>query len=159
MADMDFIRDLQGVSLRNTDYYVGPREFWGLGDDEIPSSPGAYILLANTRFPYPQGKNSVYYIGQAANLRRRLLTHLRFAKQAKTDRRRSLYWPRYEYAAVYGARYCYVHTWQGLKPKALEDHLMALFAIKHYSFPVANGAGAWNRIEKTANRLHSIIAR
>ena len=89
----------------------------------------------------------MFYIGQSANLRRRLRDHLKFATEAKYDRQYLLYWPRYEYCAAFGTHYCYVRTWQGLKPKALEDVVMANFAKKHGSFPVANSAGSWNRIQ------------
>jgi len=54
--------------------------------------------------------------------------------------------PVYEYAAAFNTLYCLVYTWQGLTPKALEEILMAHFAQKHRSFPVANGAGSGDRV-------------
>lgn len=147
MADLDFVTDLQGFELRDTDYFSGVLPFWKLKEHELPQSPGAYILLARgTRFLYPGGTSSVYYIGQSKNLRRRLHMHLRFASEAQENRKLNLYWPRYEYAAKFGTGYCFVQTWQGLTPKALEENLLGKFAGKHRAFPVANGAGSWRRI-------------
>jgi hypothetical protein len=40
-----------------------------------------------------------------------------------------------------------------MTPKNLEDEVLALFAKKYRSFPVANGAGAWNRIEKVFRKI------
>ena len=149
MADLDFVKDLQGYDLRGTDYFSGILNFWNTKDHDIPRLPGAYILLGRgTRFRYPLGRNSVFYIGQSKNLRRRLHTHVEYASLAKSNRQISLYWPRYEYAAKFGTHYCYIRTWQGLNPKALEETLMAYFAKKHRAFPVANGAGSWNRITR-----------
>ena len=147
MADLDFVMDLQGEDLRGTDYLSRKLNFWNLRNHDIPQTPGVYIFLARgTRFVYPRRKSSVYYIGQSRNLRQRLRTHLTYAEQARDDRQLTLYYPRYEYAAAYGTHYCYVYTWHGLTPRALEEALLARFAEKHLSFPVANSAGAWKRI-------------
>ena len=105
-----------------------------------------FFRLAAPGFPYPLGTNSVYYIGQSKNIRSRLLGHLRYALEARDDRQRTVYRPRHEYAAAFGTHYYYVYTWQGLTPKALEEALLARFAEKHHSFPVANSSGAWRRI-------------
>ena len=147
MADLDFVTDLQDADLRDTDWFSGQLRFWEMNDHDIPNAPGAYVLQARgTRFPYPLGTNTVYYIGQSRNLRRRLRGHLRYALEARDYRQGSVYWPRHEYAAAFGTHYCYVHTWKGLTPKALEEVLLARFAEKHRSFPVANSFGAWRRI-------------
>ena len=147
MADLDFVMDLQDADLRGTGWLSDKQRFWELNDHDIPAAPGAYILLARgTRFPYPRGKNSVYYVGQSTNLSRRLREHLRQALEARDDRNWTVYLPAHEYAAAFGTHYCYVHTWQGLTPKALEELLLARFAEKHRSFPVANSAGSWRRI-------------
>ncbi len=147
MADLNFAKDIQGRTLLGTEYVSKELNFWDLKDHEIPQKPGAYILRARgTRFQYPRGTNSVFYIGQSANLQKRLLDHLKFAIEAKSNRKFMLYRSRYEYLAAFGTHYVYIPTWHGLKPKALEDVLMAHFAEKHLSFPVANGAGAWKRI-------------
>jgi predicted GIY-YIG superfamily endonuclease len=123
-------------------------DFWSLGKHEIPESPGAYILLANTDFLYPNGKSPIYYIGQTKNLRQRLRTHLKHSlgAQKKLDEREYyLYYPRYEYAAKFGKSYMYMQTWQGKTPKSLEDDLLAYFAKYYFSFPVANSAGSWKK--------------
>ena len=147
MTDLNFVADLQDLDLRNTDYFSGVLPFWELKEHDLPRSPGAYILLARgTRFLYPVGTSPVYYIGQSRNLRSRLHTHIKYASEARDNRQLPLYWPRYEYAAKYGTDYCYVHTWQGLTSKALEENLLAKFARKHRAFPVANGSGSWSRI-------------
>ena len=147
MADLDFVMDLQDADLRGTDWFSGQHRFWELHDHDIPAAPGAYILLARgTRFRYPSGTNTVYYIGQSRNLGRRLRRHLSRALEARDDRQRTVYIQRHEYAAAFGTHYCYVHTWAGLTPRALEELLLARFAEKHRSFPVANGAGSRRRI-------------
>jgi len=127
------------------------KDFWHLGEHDIPSTPGAYILVAGAsiRFPYPVGRSPIFYVGQSRSLASRLRLHLKFSMQARQeDRPLPLYWARYEYAAAFGGRYCYVQTGRGMTPKALEDMLMALFAKKYRSFPVANSAGAWRRVHK-----------
>ena len=147
MADLDFVRDLQDADLTGTEWFSGLQRFWELNHHDIPKAPGVYLLQARgTRFPYPLGTNSVYYIGQSKNLRSRLLGHLRYALEARDDRQRTVYRPRHEYAAAFGTHYYYVYTWKGLTPKALEEALLARFAEKHRSFPVANSSGAWRRI-------------
>lgn len=153
MPDLDFLKypEIGGQSrdLRKAQYYSGEQNFWNLNNHDIPTRPGAYVLLARgTRFQYPIGKNPVYYIGQSTNLKQRLVRHLRYAKQARDNRQRLLYRPRIEYAANFGTHYCYIRTWQGLGSKSLEDVLMAYFAEKHRSFPIANGAGSWARVAK-----------
>lgn len=123
-------------------------DFWRLREHDIPDLPGVYVLAAraNVRYRYPAGNSPIFYIGQAKSLRNRLHTHLVYSKQARDDRRAPLYWPRYEFAAIHGGRYCYIRTWQGLSPKSLEDTVLARFAKRFRSFPIANGAGAWTRI-------------
>jgi hypothetical protein len=147
VAILDFIKDLEHSSLK---------DFWKISEhDDIPSKPGAYILVARggSHFPYPRGKSPVFYIGQSSNLRKRLTEHLKYATQAKSDRKLNLYWPRYEFAAAYGGRYCYLITQQDISPKELEDLLLAKFAKKHFSFPIANGSGSWRRIEQVMGRV------
>jgi hypothetical protein len=126
-----------------------PKPLASLPQQEVPDRPGVYILTAEGRFRfrYPNGASPIYYIGQASSLRERLLEHLKFMQEARDRRKLLLYYPRYEYAAVVGARYSFVRTWQGLSPKALEDIVMAHFARRFGCWPVANGAGAWNRLE------------
>ena len=136
MADLDFVVNLQGEDLRGTEYLSRKQDFWNLRNHDIPPTPGAYIFLAHgTRLRYPRGTNSVYYIGQSKTLRQRLRTHLTYAEQARDDRQGPLYYQRYEYAAAFGTHYCYVHTWSGLTPRALEEHLLARFSEKAPQLP------------------------
>ncbi len=125
-------------------------DFWDFHSHEVPNAPGVYILASRgtTHFTYPGGNSPIFYIGQSVSLRGRLREHLRYARQAKENRQLPLYWPRYEYAAKFGARYCFIRTWQGIRPKALEDIVLARFAKRYLSFPVANGSGAWSRVSK-----------
>lgn len=130
-------------------YLHGPvRDFWSLSEHEIPAAPGAYILLARAgiTFMYPRHRSSVFYIGQSRNLRQRLSDHLRFAKEARTNRKTPLYYPRYEWAAVFGGRYTIIPAKPKEKPKRLEDDLLAMFAEHYRSWPVGNGSGAWNSL-------------
>lgn len=143
MTILGFLGDIQGNASARKD-------LWSLDEHDVPARPGVYILVAPgaTRFQYPAGKSPVFYIGCSSSLRARLKEHLKWARAASSRERGYLYSPRYEYAAAFGCRYSFVSTWQGLKPKALEDIVLARFAKKYYAFPVANGSGAWNRIHK-----------
>lgn len=125
-----------------------PVDLVNLDRQSIPASRGIYVLLAldKTNFIYPRGNSSVFYIGRSGNLLGRLLTHQRYLRQAQGDRRYELYLPRYEYGARFGAQCCYVRTWQGTTPQALEEKALGLFVSLYASFPVANSQGAWNRI-------------
>ena len=141
MAILKFLRDIKTEPAR---------DFWRLTEHEIPEAPGAYILFARSgvRFRYPSGESPIYYIGQSKNLRRRLKVHLKWSLQVKNDQRSLFpkYEAKYEYGGKLGGRYCIVRTWQGLSPKALEDMLMARFAVQYGTFPVANNTSAWNRL-------------
>jgi hypothetical protein len=141
MAILAFLRDIKHEPVR---------DFWSLDEHDIPQVPGAYILFGRpgVRFNYPNAESPIYYIGQSKGLNTRLRSHLKWSTHVKNDERTvfPIYEPRYEYGGKLGGRYCYIRTWQGLGPKALEDILMARFAKKYGTFPVANGASAWNRI-------------
>src|ERR1035438_5251200 len=110
-------------------------DFWRLDEHDIPDSSGVYILIAKPShtFPYPRGRSPVFYIGQSKCLRKRLNRHLYFSKQARYERTRKewLYWPRYEYAAKFGSRYCFVRTAKHERAKHLEDKIMASFAKQY----------------------------
>ncbi len=115
---------------------------------DVPRQPGAYLLLARPEvtFRYPRAESPLFYIGQTKNLRRRLYNHQRGIRQASHNRRLCLYRPTREYGAAFGAHYAFVLAEAGGKPRDLEDLVMARFACHHSSLPVANGAGAWNRL-------------
>jgi len=137
------------LTFLDRDYTHAPiRTFWDLLDHDVPEKRGAYVLLAasGTTFMYPRRQSSVFYIGQARNLRRRLLQHRRFAIVARDNRKEVLYWPRYEYAAAFGARYTFILAKPREKPKTLENELLAMFAEHYRSWPVANGTGGWGSL-------------
>ena len=117
-------------------------------DHEVPPVGGAYVLVADpgAAFRYPRGQSGVFYIGKASNLRRRLLTHARYIAEARDSRKLTLYWPRYEYGARFGARYTFVRTRGTQTPAEIEARLLARFAEQYRSWPVANGAGAWDSL-------------
>ena len=141
MAILDFLDNYEPSDLK---------DFWKINDHEIPTLPGVYILVArpDSHFDYPLGRSPVYYIGQSKNLRFRLRLHLKHATEARDNRKEPLYWPRYEFAAVYAGRYCFIQTWQGMTARALEEEVLARFARKYHSFPIANGQDSWNRINR-----------
>jgi predicted GIY-YIG superfamily endonuclease len=122
-------------------------DFWKMKVEDIPPSSGVYIFLAKPglSFQYPRNKSPIYYIGQATNLRQRLNEHFTYSYQAKYKRVRERYWPRYEYTASFGGRYTVIQTWQGMTSKSLERKILNLFADKYRSFPIANGAGSWDK--------------
>jgi hypothetical protein len=127
--------------------------FWKLKEHHVPSSPGVYLLVAkpSVHFSYPAGRSPIFYIGQARSLRQRLNRHLVHSTEVRQNRRipsAKLYWPRYEYAGVFGGRYCFIRTWQGVTPKSLENLVLARFAKRYHTFPVANSAGAWDRVDE-----------
>jgi hypothetical protein len=123
------------------------KNFWTLNTHDVPEQPGIYVLISNEWFTYPGGRSPVFYIGQSGTLRSRLVEHLRYARQVRDGERiATVYWPRYEYAGQFGKSYTFARTWQAMKPKALEEEALASFARRFRAFPVANGAGSWNRI-------------
>jgi hypothetical protein len=143
MSQFDFLGQLE-LSLSPL------LEFWQLAEHDTPNSPGVYLLVAKEDFMYPKGKSRVFYIGQSTSLKNRLSEHLKRTQEVREDKRdlaNPIYWPRYEYGNVFGKYYCYVKAPGKQSPKDLEDIVLARFALTYFSFPVANGAGAWNRIK------------
>ncbi len=118
---------------------------------DIPDIPGVYVLAAETaRFRYPRDDSAVFYIGQSKSLRGRIAEHWKHVEACRTGSGpRKLYWPRYEYAAACTPRICWAPVSpKEPEPKPLESLALALFAKRYRSFPVANGAGAWSRIDE-----------
>jgi len=118
-------------------------------EDNVPEHSGVYILMAKDgqMFQYPNGKSTIFYIGQATNLYRRLREHKKYSLEAKQNRKIGLYWPRYEFAAKFGALFTYVLTKQGESPRGLEQKILHKFALMYRSFPIANGVGSWGKIK------------
>src|SRR5271170_2472567 len=127
-------------------------DLWEFAEHGVPATPGVYMLVAkpSIRFRYPAGWSSVYYIGHTHSLHRRLSGHLSWHDKARKNTRGiyTLVEPRHEYGGAFGQRYCFIKTWRGLKSRSLEDIVLAEFAKFYRAFPVANGAGAWKRIEQ-----------
>lgn len=150
MALLDFLED------RKLECLVSKvANFWKVREHDLPIKAGVYILVAKrgVKFRYPRGKSSIYYIGQGSSLKRRLCQHWRWHNEVKKNKRKvfPLYEARYEYGGKFGGRYCYIKTWSGMSPKGLEDIVLARFAKRFRTFPVANSAAAWNRIEREFN--------
>jgi len=145
MARFDFLKNIKGKVSKTKD-------FWKVEEHDIPATPGVYVLIAKNgvRFTYPKGKSPIYYIGQTNSLKRRLCGYLRWHTEAHNEKRSvfPLYEARHEYGGKFGGRYCYIKTWSGQSPKGLEDIVLARFAKRYRTFPVANSAAAWNRIKK-----------
>src|SRR5436190_14860652 len=108
--------------------------------DGVPDRRGVYVLVAasGVQFRYPKGRSAVFYIGQASRLRKRLLQHLKYTTEARKARRRSRYWPRYEYAAAFGARYAVILCPRGRSARSFEGQMIRAFADKFRAHPVAN---------------------
>ncbi len=125
--------------------------FWELDQHNgVPTSGGVYFLLANlrTRFRYPVGSSSVYYIGKADNIRRRLLNHLSGARDCEEAWRkrhddRTRYYPKYQYAAAYADSYAWIPAWQGMTPRSLESWVIGDFIATHHAPPVGNQKIPW----------------
>ena len=115
---------------------------------DVPEKGGVYVLLTGdgTAFPYPGGQSRVFYIGQSSNLRRRLQRHLRAIDEIHGERRHTLYYRIYEYAARFGCRYVCIPSLRRETPKGLEADVMACFGKRFRSWPVANNVGAWTYI-------------
>jgi len=108
---------------------------------------GVYVLLTagGIKFLYPRGRSAVFYIGQASGLRKRLIQHLKYTRDARGSRPLDRYWPRYEYAAAFGARFAIVPCSRGRSPRSLEGLIIRPFAAKFRAQPVANAQGSWGR--------------
>ena len=135
---------LNGLNVSRT------AQIWHFHGHDVPETSGVYLLLAKpgVHFEYPAGNSPVYYIGHTYSIRDRLLTHLHYHTEARDNRKYCLYEPRNEYGATFGCRYCFIKTGRGRTSKVLEDIVLARFAKRYRSFPVANSAGAWRRIER-----------
>ena len=111
---------------------------------EVPKLPGVYLLLARPRcrFLYPKRKqrSTVFYIGQADNLWRRHKDHQKYAGHASDKHSRGLprYNRRYEYTAMFGARYTFIKAGCRGMQRKLEQTILLLFAEKYGCCPIAN---------------------
>lgn len=116
-----------------------------LSERDVPQKPGIYVMQSdNTHYVYPwsesAGTSRVYYIGQATDLRRRLMTHKRHCLEVRTNPRNDYYWPYYEYAAYHGCNIAWIVTDE---PAASEDKALVNFAKFYGAKPVANSQSRW----------------
>jgi hypothetical protein len=141
MASLEFVGDLLASPLCDLLSADKP--------DAPKKTPGAYILVAGsgTVFRYPRGESPVFYIGKATGVRGRLLTHRKNILQAMTAGAH-VYGPVREYGAAFGAYYSFIRATDEYSPSELEDLLMARFAKRYRSLPVANSAAGWKRIRR-----------
>ena len=110
-----------------------------LAQHDVPELPGAYVLLTcSVQFEYPLRSSRVFYIGQSENLRQRLGTHCD-AVDRRRQRPERIFRPRYEYAAAFGVKYCYVES-NDTPPADIEINLFVAFAKRYRGYPVANGS-------------------
>ena len=112
---------------------------------EVPDEPGAYVLgtADGTMLVYPWGSSPVYYIGMADSLAKRLSAHSKYTQGAIDDHSDGAWWPRYQYAAAFGAHTVWYLAGEEVEPKNIEAGLMSCFYDAYGSTPVANGA--WSR--------------
>jgi hypothetical protein len=141
---LSFLGDLKATALM---------EHFG-AELHVPTrTPGAYILVAREGidFKYPRGDSPVYYIGKAGGpehgLRNRLRQHKNKILEARHNPKFSIYPPREQYGAAFGKYFSYVTTKDAeIDPAELEIQLMARFAMKYGSLPVANSVAEWAKI-------------
>jgi hypothetical protein len=112
----------------------------------IPVMRGAYVLASTdgTEFIYPWGRSSVFYIGKASCLLRRLRQHRTFTLKAREEPRADdPWWPRYQYGAAFGTAAAWF-TVRGRQSEAdLEADMFAYFYDEFGSIPVANQQWPW----------------
>ena len=116
-----------------------------LDKEDVPDKPGVYVMLSDhTEYVYPwnntKGNSQVFYIGQAESLRKRLMIHKKYCKEAISKPAYEYYWPRYEYAAYHGCNVAWVTC---ENPKEAEKDMLVDFAKYYGAKPVANGQSGW----------------
>lgn len=115
-----------------------------LAQMRITGEPGIYVLIAGdgTDYKYPKASSSIFYIGMAESLRKRLGTHRRRAAHVKQGTARGIEWPRYEYAAAHGCQVAAfpVDTFANGDLRRIESEVISLFAARYGAPPIANGA-------------------
>jgi hypothetical protein len=120
--------------------------------DSVPNIPGVYIIVSTdgTKFIYPNGRNSVMYIGMSTDLNCRLKRHVDIFKYISDNLRDHKVMcnqcsQRYHYFRVFGAK-VYVFTRRGTQdPKEMEALFLGKFYEKYLSLPVSNGARSFSQ--------------
>ncbi len=122
----------------------------------LPSAGGVYVLMSEkTLFTYPAGATSVFYIGQASNLQARLASHRKFSQDVRDGKAPNRYYPRYEWAANHGALVADAvrpRVNSVISPKAMESHLLCVFAEGFRAQPLANCAERLVAVEGASER-------
>ena len=114
---------------------------------DVPDEPGAYVLgtVDGTMLIYPWGTSPVFYIGMANDLAARLSAHSKHTKGAIDDHE-AYWWPRYQFAAAFGAHAVWYFTGE-VEPKKVEAALVSCFYDEYGSIPVANEAWPKNPVD------------
>ena len=112
-----------------------------IDENDLPTTSGAYVLGSSdgTNFVYPWGSSPIFYIGQSNNLKKRLLTHKKHILSAIENHDELYWWPRYQYAASFGAKLAWYSVRGTQNPNKLEADLITSFYDMYGSIPVANG--------------------
>ena len=107
---------------------------------------GAYVLLRAREgaFEYPTAHSRVFYIGESSRGGSRLATHRYHATRAKLQLGAggpfsSYWWPRYGFAAAFGAEVWWFKAQDKYPPKKLESLLVDRFFWKCGALPIGNG--------------------
>ena len=114
-------------------------------DDEtnlrIPQNGGAYIIGSSDRtmFIYPWGSSPIFYIGQSSNLSKRINEHKKYILKAINDHEEEYWWPRYQFAASFGADVAWYSIRGNQNPNTLESDLITTFYEVYGAIPHANG--------------------
>ena len=119
---------------------------------EVPDEPGAYVLgtADGTVLVYPWGSSPVYYIGMADNLTKRLSEHSKHTHGAIDDHAAWDWWPRYQYAAAFGAHAVWYLAGE-VEPKKIEAELVSSFYEAYGSIPVCERSmAAVPKVKETA---------
>lgn len=117
---------------------------------DVPNASGVYILgTAGQALVYPWGSSRVFYIGESADIRRRLQYHRRQTLKISDGKIR---WDheRNQFGAAYGTECAWWTCVEGETPKGLEDRFLWDFWRRYGATPAANGQ--WTRKESASDQ-------
>lgn len=122
-------------------------DLFSVDDDELEKlGQGAYVLLRTQQgqFEYPAGGSRIFYIGESGRGVSRLATHRYHASEAQRQIPQpgpftSYWWPRYGFAAAFGAEVWWFNAGEVHNPKGLESLLIDRFYWSKGAIPIANG--------------------
>jgi hypothetical protein len=146
-----YIERMRGFHLQfySLGSYKGVLDLLARGNlDEIPEEPGAFVLGTNdgTKFIYPWGSSPIFYIGQAANLRKRLLLQRNSAAQAAQDWSAKSWWPKYQYSAAFSGDCAWYCARGSQQASAVAANLLMDFREQYGAIPVANAVPPFRMI-------------